>query len=271
MSFALFWAATALAAAPSTVQQQGRAFDATGAPLTGAYDVDIRLYDAEGAELWLEEHDSVDFTDGYYSVDLGSTVALDPAWQQAATLGVTVGTGSELARQPVLRTVDPLATTSCTAGQALQATEDGWSCGPSRTFLGSLHVTATYNGTPSSWTKFNYGYGYGWSYGRFNEYVSGGQVLQRRLCATYTDSGTGSGVVQVRFIKYNDGAQRWSTNLPTTASASSSIQNQCTSWEAIGSLSNCTYSWSNTCEIQVRHNQSKHTQIYDLWWEFSAL
>src|SRR5262245_53788352 len=63
----------AAADVPQTITNQGRLFDAEGAPINGALDVTFAIYDAvdSTSALWIETH-SVTFEEGYYSVSLGS-------------------------------------------------------------------------------------------------------------------------------------------------------------------------------------------------------
>lgn len=259
-------------ASSPTVAHQGRVVDATGAPLNGAYDFTFRMYDSGGADLWSEEHTSVSVEDGFYSVSLGQSVALDTAWPQAESVGVQVGQGDEQSpRAPIRRQAVQMDSVSCADGEVLRYSDDGWSCGAARTYLGSLDVPATYSGTPSSWTKINPGNGFAASWGDYNQYLSTGQTLNLRLCLSYTDSGTGSGTVNVRFKDNDSSAVRWSTTLPTTASGSATMQSRCSQWATLGGQTSCTYSWSNTCHVEVTHSQDQAVILQRIWWEFSGV
>ena len=69
-------ASPAQALVPPTITHQGRLFDVQGVPVVGTVDLLFALYDAPDAlaPIWMEMH-SIDFDDGYFSVQLG---VLDP-------------------------------------------------------------------------------------------------------------------------------------------------------------------------------------------------
>ncbi|MBM4456448.1 MAG: hypothetical protein FJ011_01575 [Chloroflexi bacterium] len=92
------------AASTGTIAYQGRLADATGAPLTGTYNMIFRLYDAAagGTPLWGEPwtgSNGVKVSDGLFNVMLGSLAQL-PISQftnsQSLFLGITVGTDDEM-------------------------------------------------------------------------------------------------------------------------------------------------------------------------------
>src|SRR5690349_2715580 len=64
----------ALAATPSTMTEQGRLFDASGAPLTTTATLQFSIYASPsgGAPLWTET-DVVILDEGYFSVELGAS------------------------------------------------------------------------------------------------------------------------------------------------------------------------------------------------------
>ncbi len=99
-------ASTAALAAdvPEVIQHQGRLFDGVGVPLDGSNDLDFKLFDAPagGVEVWAEAH-SLDFTDGYFSVDLGQTDPIDDATvnHDELWLEISVNSGPPLTRMPV--------------------------------------------------------------------------------------------------------------------------------------------------------------------------
>ena len=87
------------AAAPSTLSHQGRLLDSTGAPLDGNDSVTFTLYDAaSGGNTVHTETQSVPFDNGFYSVILGDSTALDTTKIDDNTLylGIAVSGGAEL-------------------------------------------------------------------------------------------------------------------------------------------------------------------------------
>jgi hypothetical protein len=86
------------AAVPVVVNQQGRLFDASQAPVSGAIDVVFSIYDtANGATpVWTETH-NITFDDGYYSVTLGTTTPLDTVFVGPEMfIGIQVGADPEM-------------------------------------------------------------------------------------------------------------------------------------------------------------------------------
>ncbi len=68
-------------AVPHHIAHQGRFLDSVGAPVDGAHDVTVRVFDAAsgGQELWSDTFVDVPFSAGHYALVLGSGAALDPA------------------------------------------------------------------------------------------------------------------------------------------------------------------------------------------------
>ncbi len=98
-SLALFLLCSTAGAAPLTLQHQGRLHDAVGIPLDGQHDLTIGLYDnaSGGSAGWTETLTGIDFDQGYFSVVLGESTALDPALFDDDTLwmGMAVDSGAE--------------------------------------------------------------------------------------------------------------------------------------------------------------------------------
>jgi hypothetical protein len=96
---ALLVAATASSAVPSTLTQQGRLLDSTGAPVPGSVSIKFTVYDAAtgGASLWSETQ-NVTLDDGYFSARLGESTAIDATVFDGSTryLGVQVGNDPEM-------------------------------------------------------------------------------------------------------------------------------------------------------------------------------
>ena len=82
-----WWLAAALMlpgaalALPSEMAQEGIIYDAQGVPFEGQHTIRVQLYDGAvgGAALFDESHVGVQFFEGYYSISVGSNVALTPA------------------------------------------------------------------------------------------------------------------------------------------------------------------------------------------------
>ena len=98
LSLALLAAAPALAA-PASFHHQGRLSDSAGTALEGTESVTFRLFDASsgGVEVW-DETLQVDFTGGYFAVELGADGSLDSNFLDSDELWLelTVGTGSSI-------------------------------------------------------------------------------------------------------------------------------------------------------------------------------
>jgi hypothetical protein len=86
------------AAPPSTMNYQGRLLQTDLTPFNGSVSVVFRLYETAsgGTALW-EEAQPVSFSDGFFSVNLGTNTPLTPAvFANPVFLGVTVSTDSEM-------------------------------------------------------------------------------------------------------------------------------------------------------------------------------
>lgn len=93
----------ASASVPRLINYQGRLTDAQGQPLTGAYDVTFRIYDAQtaGNLLWQETHAGVVVDKGLFNVVLGSVAVLNPAFDNPYYLEIKVGNEAMSPRQPI--------------------------------------------------------------------------------------------------------------------------------------------------------------------------
>lgn len=128
-------AATLAATAPATVGYQGRLYDQNGNPISGTLSVVFALYSATtgGTPVWTET-ESVTFTDGYFTVQLGSITAFGASAFDGTVryLGVTVGSDSEMTPRTSIASVPyalnavnaDTATTATTANTALSAPPD---------------------------------------------------------------------------------------------------------------------------------------------------
>ncbi len=106
--------ASPVAATPMLLGQQGRIFDAEGAPVEGALSMEFSLYAMMngGDPLWSETF-LVNFDDGYFSVVLGSSDPLDAGIFDGASLylGITVGEDPEMTPRQTIVSV-PYALTA---------------------------------------------------------------------------------------------------------------------------------------------------------------
>jgi hypothetical protein len=98
--------ASALAATPGAVTQQGRLFDGAGAPLSGTVTLQFAVYAAAtgGAPLWTET-DTVALDAGYFSVEIGQGQPFPAGLWDGSTryVGITVGSDAEMSpRQQVV-------------------------------------------------------------------------------------------------------------------------------------------------------------------------
>jgi hypothetical protein len=97
-------APTALAAVPHALTEQGRLFDTAGAPLAGTVTITFTVHDAPtgGNALWTEAQ-AVTLDAGYFSAQLGASVAMPASlWDGSVRyVGIAVGTDAEMSpRQP---------------------------------------------------------------------------------------------------------------------------------------------------------------------------
>ena len=97
----LLAAQDAAAVVPPTITHQGRLFDVDGVPVTDTLDVTFTLYDdpVGGNVIWTETL-SVEFDEGYYSVELGDTTTFDSTVIDGSTryMGVSVNGDDEMTR-----------------------------------------------------------------------------------------------------------------------------------------------------------------------------
>lgn len=92
------WVSNVSAQVPEIISYQGILSDSNGAPLTGIYNLTVRIYDEEGAEIWHESHTEVAVNGGVFNIHLGSVIPFGatvdfsiPYW-----LGVSINGGTEL-------------------------------------------------------------------------------------------------------------------------------------------------------------------------------
>lgn len=99
----LFMLTAAYAAVPHLINYQGRLTDASGNPLTGSYDINFKIYDAEtaGNLLWQETQTAVVVDKGLFGILLGSVTALNIPFDQPYFLEIKVGTEVMSPRQRI--------------------------------------------------------------------------------------------------------------------------------------------------------------------------
>jgi len=94
---------------PEVISYQGILTDSSGAPLTGNYDITVKIYDVDtgGTALWTETHSGVAVSKGVFSVMLGSANAFpaDLDFSVPYWLGVSINAGSELTPRTQLASV----------------------------------------------------------------------------------------------------------------------------------------------------------------------
>lgn len=109
---------------PGVMSYQGRLLDTNGNPVTGAPSVTFAIYAAGtgGSALWTETQ-TVQLTNGFYALQLGSTTAFTPAVfdGSARWLGVKVGSDPEMTPRQYIATV-PYAFRALNATNATNAT-----------------------------------------------------------------------------------------------------------------------------------------------------
>ncbi|HRI70161.1 MAG TPA: collagen-like protein, partial [Polyangium sp.] len=98
----------ASAAVPQTITNQGRLFDAEGAPIDGALDVVFSIYDAPDATtpIWQEKL-VVTFEEGYYSVSLGADTPFGAGVFDGSIryFAITIGADPELLPRAPMQSV----------------------------------------------------------------------------------------------------------------------------------------------------------------------
>lgn len=95
-----FTASSAMAAVPATITHQGRLYTSDGAPVSASLKVTFTLYDgadAGAAAVWSDTFD-VQFDEGYFSVELGSSKAFEATTFNGSKryLGIQIEGDSEL-------------------------------------------------------------------------------------------------------------------------------------------------------------------------------
>jgi len=134
-----------------TIAYQGRLADASGAPLTGTYNMIFRLYDVAtgGTPLWSEQwtgSNGVRVSDGLFNVMLGSLTAIPSSLvtsHSSLFLGITVGTDDEMAPRVQLGSV-PFAVQALTVPDGSVTTAkivDGAVTSPKLSLNDGLHMS----------------------------------------------------------------------------------------------------------------------------------
>lgn len=103
----IFFATSAFADIPHTLNYQGRLMYQAGQPVTdGQYTVTFRLYTAaSGGNMVWEEQQTVAAQNGYFNTVLGNTAALTPSmFSQPLWAGMQIGTNAEMTPRQKLST-----------------------------------------------------------------------------------------------------------------------------------------------------------------------
>jgi phage-related tail fiber protein len=91
---------TAFAEVPAIISYQGILTDNNGAPLTGNYDLTVRIYEqqSDGTAIWNETHTGVSISGGVFNIKLGSVTPFDASvdFSTQYWLGVSIDGGAEL-------------------------------------------------------------------------------------------------------------------------------------------------------------------------------
>src|SRR3989339_382780 len=105
--FFLFSSFVKAVSVPRYLGYSGTLNSAAGSPVTGSYNIVFKIYNASsgGTALWTETHTAVDVSDGFFSVTLGDTTALDLDFSERYWLGITVATDSEMTPRTPLSSV----------------------------------------------------------------------------------------------------------------------------------------------------------------------
>jgi hypothetical protein len=158
---AVAWSGVGAATVPQYLTEQGRLFDSTGQPVSGAVTLKFAIYDAPtgGTQKWTEAQ-TITLDSGYFSAELGSVAALPAGLFDTATgtlyLGVTVGNDTEISpRQPMLsvpyalvanNAVGDITPKSVSIGSTLVINSSGQWVGPNTGLVGPTGPAGT-NGT----------------------------------------------------------------------------------------------------------------------------
>lgn len=83
---------------PEIISYQGLLNDNNGTPLTGNYDLTVRIYNQEsaGSHLWEETHAGVPVNNGLFNVLLGSVNPLTVAFDEPYYMGLSINGADEL-------------------------------------------------------------------------------------------------------------------------------------------------------------------------------
>lgn len=95
------------AGVPHLIRFQGKVTDKTGTPLTGAYNITFRIYNAltGGALLWSETQSVVPVNNGIYTVLLGNVASLNLPFDAPYWLSMEVNEDGEMAPRQAITSV----------------------------------------------------------------------------------------------------------------------------------------------------------------------
>ena len=174
LTFALSVSFFAFAAAPKTINFQGRLLQASNAPLTGTFNLTFNIYDDSSSSLVWSETDNVALdTAGVFSVVLGKGTTLNLDFSKSYSIEVALGSETFSPRQPL--SAVPYAFYTMTGGSS--SGTNVLKAGDNMTGTLTVQANAIVNGT---------GYFYG-------GVVSGGDILPM------ADLGANAGSSSYRF------------------------------------------------------------------------
>jgi hypothetical protein len=81
LAVGMLWTAGALAVVPNLIPVQGILTQTDGTPVDGMMDFGFAIFDVDeaGTSIWSETQDDVDVDNGFFSVYLGDSTAIDPS------------------------------------------------------------------------------------------------------------------------------------------------------------------------------------------------
>src|SRR3989338_9364671 len=90
--FSILSLSLSIAAIPSVINYQGKLTDPNGNPLTGSYNFVFKIYDVStgGTALWSETQNNVVVTNGIFTTMLGSSTAINLAFNSQYYFEVAV-------------------------------------------------------------------------------------------------------------------------------------------------------------------------------------
>ena len=90
---------------PQRMGYEGQLKNSAGVDQTGTFNMVFRIYDVEtgGSAIWTETHSSVSVSDGYFAASLGTSTALDLAFDKEYWISIEVDSACERSRMMLNR------------------------------------------------------------------------------------------------------------------------------------------------------------------------